>query len=130
MRKDTPINVTRKLIKISTLEQIQPKGRKTTDTERRKADWFLTIAKICIFPKLKQYKSKTDTLHIKISALEQIQRKGRKTTYTERRKADWFLIIAKICIFLKSKYYKSKTDTLHPLNEYDISPKEHQVVGC
>ena len=63
MRKDTPINLTRKSIKISTLEQIQRKGRKTTYTERRKADWFLIIAKICIFLKSKYYKSKIDTLH-------------------------------------------------------------------
>ena len=63
MRKDTPINLTRKSIKISTLEQIQRKGRKTTYTERRKADSFLIIAKICTFLKLKYYKSKTDTLH-------------------------------------------------------------------
>ena len=67
---------------------------------------------------------------IKISTLEQIQHTGRKSTYTERRKADWFLIIAKICIFLKLKCYKIKTDTLHPLNEYDFSAKEHQVVDC
>ena len=58
-----PINLPRKLIKISTLEQIQHKGRKTTYTERRKADLFLIIAKINIFLKLKYYKSKTDTLY-------------------------------------------------------------------
>ena len=63
MRKDTPINLTRKSIKISTLEQIQRKGRKTTYTERKKADSFLILAKICIFLKSKYYKSKTDTLH-------------------------------------------------------------------
>ena len=63
MRKDAPINLTRKLIKISTLEQIQCKGRKTTYTERRKADLFLIIAKIYIFRKSKYYKSKTDTLY-------------------------------------------------------------------
>ena len=63
MRKDTPINLTRKSIKISTLEQIQRKGRKTTYTERRKADWFLIIAKIYIFLKSNYYKSKTDTLY-------------------------------------------------------------------
>ena len=64
MRKDTPINLTRKSIKISTLEQIQRKGRKTTYTERRKSDWFLIIAKICIFLNSKRYKSKTDMLHL------------------------------------------------------------------
>ena len=63
MRKDTPINLTRKSIKISTLEQIQRKGRKTTYTERRKADWFSIIAKICIFLKSKYYKSKNDMLY-------------------------------------------------------------------
>ena len=63
MRKDVPINLTRKSIKIFTLEQIQPKGRKTTYTERRKADWFLIIPKIYIFLKSKCNKSKTDTLY-------------------------------------------------------------------
>ena len=38
-------------------------GRKTTHTERRKADWFLIIAKIYIFLKSNYYKSKTDTLY-------------------------------------------------------------------
>ena len=63
MRKDAPINLTRKSIKISTLEQIQGKGRKTAYTEQRKADQFLIIAKIYIFLKSKYYKSKTDTLY-------------------------------------------------------------------
>ena len=63
MRKDAPINLTRKSIKISTLEQIQGKGRKTTYTEQRKADQFLIIAKIYIFLKSKYYKSKTDSLY-------------------------------------------------------------------
>ena len=64
MRKDEPINLTRKSIKISTLEQIQRKGRKITYTERRKADWFLIRAKIYIFLKSNYYKSKTDTLYL------------------------------------------------------------------
>ena len=38
MRKDALINLTRKSIKISTLEQVQCKGKQTTYTERRKAD--------------------------------------------------------------------------------------------
>ena len=63
MRKDVPINFTRKSIKISPLEQIQLKGRKTTYTERRKADWFLVIPKIYIFLKSKYHKSETDTLY-------------------------------------------------------------------
>ena len=64
MRKDAPINLTRKSIKKSTSEQIQRKDRKTTYTERRKADWFLIIAKIYIFLKSNYYKSKTDTLYL------------------------------------------------------------------
>ena len=63
MRKGATINLTRKSNKISTLEQIQRKGRKTAYTERRKADLFLIIAKIYIFLKSKYYKSKTDTLY-------------------------------------------------------------------
>ena len=63
MRKDAPINLTKKSIQISTLEQIQRKGRKITYTERRKADLFLIIAEIYIFLKSKYYKSKTDTLY-------------------------------------------------------------------
>ena len=63
MRKDAPIHLTRISIKTSTLEQIQRKVRKTTYTEKKKADWFLIIAKINIFLKSKYYKSKTDTFH-------------------------------------------------------------------
>ena len=62
MRKDA-LNLTRKSIKISTLQQIQHKGRKTTYTERRQADCFLKIVKIYIFLKSQHYKSKTDTLN-------------------------------------------------------------------
>ena len=63
MRKDAPINLTKISIQISTLEQIQRKGRKITYTERRKADLLLIIAKVYIFLKSKYYKSKTDTLY-------------------------------------------------------------------
>ena len=63
MRKGATINLTRKSNKISTLEQIQRKGRKTAYTERKKADLFLIIAKIYIFLKSKFYKSKTGTLY-------------------------------------------------------------------
>ena len=69
MRKDAPINSTRKFVKISTLEQIYRKGRKTTYTERRKANLFLMIVKIYISLKSKYYKSKTHTLyHLKVYA--------------------------------------------------------------
>ena len=68
MRKDALINLRRKWIKISILEQIYHKGRKNyLHWKKRLADWFLVIGKIDLFLKPKCYKRKTIS---EISVLE------------------------------------------------------------
>ena len=83
---------------------------KTTDTERKKSDWFLIISKIYFFLKSKFLKNKfakfVNSQDIKVCL---------------RRNYQLFLIITHWS-------YLKCTDILSSLNVYKILWKEHEVV--